>query len=49
MFEDSKREEPDDDVEVKEEFLDETKEEVHELQDYESGEGEDEDFDSFEL
>ena len=45
MFEDSKREEPDDDVEVKEEFLDETKEEVHELQDYESEEGEDEDFD----
>jgi hypothetical protein len=45
MLEDSKREEPDDDVEVKEEILDETKEEVHELQDYESEESEDEDFD----
>jgi hypothetical protein len=45
VFEDSKKEEPDDDVEVKEEFLDETREEVHELQDYESEESEDEDFD----
>ena len=44
MFEDSKSEEPKD--EVKKEIIDESKEEVHELQDYESEESEEGELDA---
>ena len=44
MFEDSKSEEPKD--EVKKEIIDEIKEEVHELQDYESVESEEGELDA---